>query len=102
MACCTSQFETVRRFVESRRLPDSTLVRVKSTKENGFTKETYVNCNNEPFEYTRDEFLEKFRNQTIKYKGELSETDFEQLIIGFTESPLISKKFQKLISDLLE
>ena len=46
LSCCTSKFETIAKFVETRSLPPSTLVYIKPSNQNPFTLDTYINCNN--------------------------------------------------------
>lgn len=103
MTCCTSKFDTVSRFVETRGLPFETLVFIKPNNndtENPFSKDTYVNCNN-VFSYTVDELTEMYINGGISYEGKISDVHYEQLLIGINESPLVDEEIKEFIPDAL-
>ena len=88
MSCCTSQFDTVRRFVETRSLPMESLVWISpdsTSPDNPFTKDTYVNCNN-CFTYTIDEFKAMYSNDSVSYSGKISDSHYEQILIGIQKS----------------
>jgi hypothetical protein len=58
LSCCTSQFETVKRFVETRNLPYETLVYINPDADDQncpFYKQTFINCN-EYHSYTVEDF----------------------------------------------
>ncbi len=99
MSCCTSQFSTVKNFVESRKLPNETLVWIapdKNDHNNPFTKDTYVNCN-DSFTFTVDEFRERYSNDSVNLSGELSDLHYEQVLIGLHKSPMIDQETKDLI-----
>jgi hypothetical protein len=94
LSCCTSQFEKRKKFIENRELPFSTLVWLKPTPDNGFKKDTYVDCNGY-FDYSASEIERLYDEDKISYIGELSESDFYQILIGLRESPLIEEAVKK-------
>lgn len=97
MSCCTSQFDTVKKFVETRSLPTETLVWISPTDAvNPFSKDTYVNCNSS-FTYTVDEFRTMYSSDSVSYSGEISEDHYLQILIGIHKSPLIDKETKELI-----
>lgn len=97
MACCTSQFETVRKFIEARKLPKETLVWISPRDpENPFSRDTYVNCNN-CFTFTVAEFRQMYESDSISLSGEISEIHFEQILIGVHSSPLIEEETKDLL-----
>lgn len=99
MSCCTSQFDTVRRFVESRSLPNETLVWISpgdQTDENPFVKDTYVNCNSS-YTYTIDEFRSMYNSDSVTFSGEISDEHYEQIVIGIHKSPLIDTETKEVI-----
>ncbi len=99
MSCCTSQFETVKKFVETRSLPLETLVWITpSDTNNPFTKDTYVNCNNS-HTFTVEEFRAMYSSDSVTYSGEVSEDHYLQILIGLHKSPLIDKETKELIPD---
>lgn len=86
----TSQFKKQSRYIELNKLPMSTLVAIKKGNHNKLTKDfSYVNCNSVQ-EVTKDRLLQICENTNIKLKGEVSESEFEQIKIGVKDSPLIS------------
>lgn len=105
LTCCTSQFETIRRFVETRSLPYETLVWIKPNVEdddNPFNVDTYVNCNF-VFEYTIEEFRNMYNSNSISFSGEISMYYYSQIVNGLNLSPLIEeeiKDFLPKIDDL--
>jgi hypothetical protein len=99
MSCCTSQFNTVRRFIETRSLPMESLVWISpdsTSIENPFTKDTYVNCNS-CFTYTIDEFKSMYDNDAISYSGKVSDSHYEQILIGIHSSPLVDNETKEII-----
>lgn len=91
LTCCTSQFETIKRFVETRSLPYETLVWIKPNEEdddNPFIVDTYVNCN-KVFEHTIEEFRNKYNSDLISFSGEISMNYYSQIVNGLNLSPLI-------------
>ncbi|GAA0536060.1 hypothetical protein [Chitinophaga japonensis] len=95
--CCTSQFESRRRFIESRNLPNETLVYIKPNEDSSpFTKETFVDCNN-CFIYTANEFKKMYDSSIIQYSGEISDIYYEQIIIGLRASPLIEEEIKAIL-----
>lgn len=96
LTCCTSKFDTVRKFVESRHLPNETLVWIKpdpKDSENPFTIDTYVNCNN-VFSYTMEEFQNMYSSNSLSIVGELSLNYYTQIINGLIASPLIEEEIK--------
>lgn len=97
MSCCTSQFETIRKFVETRSLPLATLVYISpKDTSNPFDKDTYVNCNDIQT-YTIDEFRSMYESNAINYSGEISDNYYEQIITGIHSSPLIEEEIKENI-----
>ena len=91
LSICTSQFETIQRLIESRDLPNETLVYIKPNEDNPFDENTYVNCN-ECFTYTIDEFRSMYDSDSIQYTGEISDAHYEQILTGIHASPLIEEE----------
>ena len=96
LSVCTSQFDTVKRFVETRSLPTESLVYIKPDTSNPFEKETFVNCN-KCFTYTIDEFRSMYDANAIDYSGELSEGHYEQILTGIHSSPLIEEEIKDIV-----
>lgn len=98
MTCCTSKFDTVRRFVESRpEIPQTTVVWIKPNDPNHeLYLDTYVNCNN-VFSYTIEELMEMYKTGSVQYKGTISNNHYEQLLIGIHNSPLVDEEIKDFI-----
>jgi hypothetical protein len=97
LSCCTSQFDTIRNFVESRNLPNSTLVWISPVDgDNMLTKDTYVDCNNVHLS-SIEEFKTMYDADSITFTGEISESHYVQILIGLHDSPLIDNATKKLI-----
>lgn len=94
MSCCTSQFDTVRKFVESRKLPTETLVWI--SPNDPFRKDTYINCNS-TIPYTVEEFKVMYESDTIKFSGEISENHYEQILIGLHKRTMIDRELKQVI-----
>ena len=98
LSCCTSKFETIRKFVETRNLPYETLVWLEAD-DIIFTKDTYINCN-QYFEKTVEEFKDLYENGRIEFRGEISDSHFEQIIYGLIASPLIDEEIKDILPKL--
>lgn len=97
LTCCTSKFDTVRNFIEGRKLPYSTLVHITPNDDkNPFDRDTYINCN-ATVEYTEDEFKTMYESDKIDFSGEISDVHYEQIIIGLRESPMIDEEIKELL-----
>jgi hypothetical protein len=96
LVCCTTQFEKRSRYIESRGLPLSTLVWIKPDSENGLRQDSYVDCNGY-FDYSIEELKQLYEDDMLDYKGEISDSHFEQILIGIKASPVV----EEFIKDLL-
>lgn len=93
LSSCTSKFETVKKFVETRKLPVETLVYLKPSEQNGFIKDTYVNCNEYHIK-SMDDFKKMYDTDQIEFRGKISFAHYEQILIGLHESPLIEEEMK--------
>jgi len=96
LTLCTSQFDTVKRFVETRNLPYETLVYITPDGENELTVDTYVNCN-EIHEYTIDEFRVLYESNIVGFTGEIADSHYQQILIGLHKSTLIDEDIKELL-----
>lgn len=97
LTVCTSKLNTIQKFVDSRGLPYETLVWISpADKENPFTTDTYVNCN-ESFTYTVEEFKNRYDDESISHSGEISEAHYVQILTGLHSSPLIDGETKEAI-----
>lgn len=99
LSCCTSQFDTVKKLVERGRFPNSTLVYMPPASDNPFVKDTYINCN-EYVPYLISELWEMYTLGSLSLHGELPLHSFEQILIGFKDSPLIEEDVKEKLPDV--
>lgn len=90
LVCCTSQFKKRANFIESRNLPQTTLVWIEPDSKNGLKMDSYVDCNG-IFDFSTNELKSKFDNETLKYIGEISDDVYQQILIGLHDSTLITE-----------
>ncbi len=98
LSCCTSKFETIKRFIEIRELPYQTLVWIRPD-DAIFTKDTYINCN-QYFSYTVEQFKQMYESGKIEFKGQIADSTFEEIIDGLLQSPLIDEETKDLLPKL--
>jgi hypothetical protein len=102
LTCCTSQRDTIQKFIEKKNLPFETMVWISpSDRENPFYTDTYVNCNS-TFTYTVDEFRSMYDSDKIDFSGEISLNYYSQIITGIHKSPLVEAETKELIPQLEE
>lgn len=95
--CCTSQFDTIRRHIEAKKLPNTTLVWISpSDSSNPFHKDTYVNCNSYST-CTIEEFGVMYENEKVDFSGEISDDHFQQILIGLHDSPQIDEETKDML-----
>ena len=90
LTCCTKQYEKRRRFIETRGLPFSTLVRLLPASTNEFMLETFVDCNR-IFRFTHDDLYAIYKAGGLRLRGEVTEAQHEEIRTGLLESPLIEE-----------
>ena len=99
LSLCTSKFDTIRKYVEIRKLPFETLVYIPSNSKDNispFPLDTYINCN-DTHSYTIEEFKKMFDSGLISVTGEISDEYYEQIIIGLHKSPLIDRNTKNIL-----
>lgn len=96
LVCCTSDREDKRKKRIEKLGLHTTLIWVKPDSSNGLTKDTFVDCNSF-FEYSIEDFKAMYENDLLEYKGEISETHYEQIINGLLDSPTIPTEIKELL-----
>ncbi|NUO00611.1 MAG: hypothetical protein HUU01_08345 [Saprospiraceae bacterium] len=96
LVCCTSQFEKRKNYIEKANLPFSTLVWINPDTENGLEIDSYVDCNSY-FDYSIEEFKNFYENDKLEFKGEISDTHFEQILIGLKASPIVEENIKEIL-----
>ena len=101
LLCCTSDRQDKnKRSIELKGWYE-TLVWISPSDENGFTKDTFVNCNT-TFSYSVNEFEEMYQKGILEYKGEISKSHLSQILIGIQKSPLLEQEIKQTITLSLE
>ena len=76
----------------------TSLVYLKPTVNNGFKEDTWVDCN-KYFEFTVEEFENITTSGKMEFKGEVSDTDYEQILIGLHSSREIETEVKEKFPD---
>ena len=96
LTSCTSQYEKRRRFIEARKLPFSTLVRLMPSGTNEFDRETFVDCNR-IFRFTHDDLYAIYKTGGLRIRGAVNEAQHEEIRTGLLESPLIEEAVKAVL-----
>ena len=91
---CTSKLDTILNFVKKRNLDYDTIVFIESEPNNPFSKNTYINCNS-PVSIPFNEFKKMFEEGRVKYKDQLDDEHFDQIISGILKSRLVERRIKK-------
>lgn len=83
--CCTTQMEKREQYFKLKGYSLKSLVHITPSPDNGLDEDTWVDCNSY-FEFTVEEINEMFQKDKIAYKGEISDIDYEQILIGLHAS----------------
>lgn len=97
MMCCTSQLDTISRFIEKNKLNLQTIVNIPPNPP--FTKDTFVNCNG-VIKFTLDEIKEMHGKELLTISGEISIFIYNQIIRGLLLSPLIENELKDTLSEI--
>jgi hypothetical protein len=101
LVLCTSQFESLKKQIEIRKLPSETLVWVKSNPDLPFTKETYVDCN-KYFSKSKTHIADLYQKGELEGGWQIHDDAYQQIIEGMIESPIIENVLKKRLRILLE
>jgi len=96
-SCCTTQFVRRAKFIKINNLPTSTLVRIKPNKDNCLKEDTYVDCNG-CFKYSKNELIQMYESNKIKFIGYIPDSKLEEIYQGLKDSPLISEDLKEIIT----
>ena len=92
----TSKVSKREAYINTRRLPSETLVKVTPVECLFLKKDSAFDCNN-PGEYTPQELIDCCNSGVFKYKGDVSSEILERLREGLLASPLVKKESKKLV-----
>lgn len=97
LSCCTSQVDTVERYIKYLKFLPETFVYISpKDSSNPFRKDTFVNCNNCQL-FTVEEFRILYDSDRIDFSGEISEIYFQQILDGVLSSPLVDGETKSLL-----
>lgn len=100
LSCCTSQFETVRKYIEYNKLPESTLVSISNRYEdNPFNRETYINCNDVKILHV-DDLKELYASQELTFQGNINDFQYKQIITGIIDSPVVEEDIKEELPNI--
>lgn len=101
LSCCTTKWETVHKFVTSRKFPEETMVTIpKGTEGTELKKHTYINCN-EYFEYTVEQFEALYNSGKVKSTGVLPGEHYLKIIAGMIASPEVEEELKDELAAIL-
>jgi hypothetical protein len=79
LSVCTSQLHSKINHLKISGIDLNTLAFIKPTDSNGFTKDTYVNCNDYHV-ITKTELINKVQSKSFHWTGRLSEDDYNKIL----------------------
>ncbi|MFC4212164.1 hypothetical protein ACFOWA_13270 [Pedobacter lithocola] len=91
LVVCTTQFEKKKQYLAYAGIDECTLVWVKPAENNGLTQECYVNCNTVFSHYTTEDLQEKLTSGVLTYEGQISDSEYFQIMNGIIQSPNVDK-----------
>lgn len=96
MTCCSSTYETALKYIRRNGLPEETLVHLHPENNPYLRKHTFVNCNN-AFEFTKEDFIGKYKRGEIAFKGEIHPDDYKKIMEGLLISPDIEEEIKDVL-----
>jgi len=96
--CCTSNPDSMYKFVTAKKLSEETIVTIPAfTKGTELTKHTYINCNEDPIEFTLEQFTDKFKALKVKSTGTIDAEYFSKILAGIRASDMIDEEMKEFI-----
>lgn len=95
--CCTTQEDTIDRFITSRHLNPSTKVSIPRDANNGFTQDSYVNCNNIK-RCIESQLVDGLSDGTILYLGEIDNGLISKIKEGIKVSTIVPDYIKGLLT----
>lgn len=93
---CTSQTDTIFKFVTRTNADPNTFPCFAPDDVNGFKQLTYINCNN-IIEFDKIEFLNQIKeNKVYKLQGIISDYAMQQIVKGIKLSRTVPENIKKL------
>lgn len=96
LTCITSQIKKKIRYIEKKKLPESTLIFLKPDSTNGLKVESAVNCN-DCYPFTKESLKELYNSSELEVKGKLKASELEQIKTGLKASPLIENEIKNML-----
>jgi hypothetical protein len=100
LACATSQIQKRRKFVESRNLPETTLVEIVPGAYKHFSLPTIFNCN-DPLEKTKESLVLLLNDNKLNpFLDPIDSKIVADICRGVHDSPLVENRIKKLLGEL--
>jgi hypothetical protein len=95
LCCTTTNLEGRYNFIMKRNLPETTLTCILPAPNNGFKKNSYVDCNS-LFQYTQSKLESIYNVSGMRARGHVTEENLREIITGIIDSPLIEEEIKDL------
>lgn len=76
LCVCTTQLNSQLNYVQKKGYDADTLAYLKPTSDNGFTQDTYINCN-DYHTISKKALIEKVKTKTFEITGNLNEDEYK-------------------------
>ena len=88
MLLSTTQLHSKIKYLSKRGYDLNTLALIQPNKENGLKKDSYFNCN-DTYIITRDQLVEKVKENSLSISGNISLDEYEKLVYSINLSEVI-------------
>lgn len=96
---CTTNKDRLERFIARRNLSEKTIVYIRP--DDTFSEDTFINCNDKNIR-TVLEVEEMYNRGLLTYLGEISDSQFEQILLGMLDSTMIEAIYQEHAREVYE
>jgi len=99
LSCCTSKPASAQRFINTRGLPQETLVHIPSQMDDAlspFLKDTYINCNGY-IVHTVAELRARFEEKKLTPVGNLPDKYYDLILKGLHMSDQIDEDIKEIL-----
>ena len=96
LVCSSSQIEKVKRRIQRRALPATTIVEITPDEYPGFTKDSIINCNT-IFRKKLELIIERLRQGSLKLKPVMDTALVEKLRAAALQSPEIEEEIKEYL-----
>lgn len=94
--CCTTKEVTIEKFIKLNNLDIKTKVDIPKDENNGFTQDSYVNCNN-IHRCVESQLVDGLTDGTIRFLGEIDNGLILKIKEGIKVSTIVPEHIKKLL-----